>query len=121
MDGFAGARTDLSAAPSIDIANGAPTGDGATNQIVDVVGRRRLGINDEQGAALVVDDGGSTGASPAIVSLAGDRPIYAAPAISPAGDRIYVVYEARPTPWRGADMTSPAAVPRRLPAPLRWE
>jgi hypothetical protein len=28
MDGYAGARIDLSAAPSVDIANGAPAGQG---------------------------------------------------------------------------------------------
>src|SRR5204863_8786968 len=34
IDGVAGARSDLAAAPSVDIANGAPTGSGATNHMV---------------------------------------------------------------------------------------
>jgi hypothetical protein len=41
------------------------------------------------------------------VSLAGDRPVYVAQAISPDGATAYVVYEAARAPWRGADMTSP--------------
>jgi hypothetical protein len=44
---------------------------------------------------------------PTPVSLPGDRPIYAAPAISPGGDRAYVVYEAVTSPWRGDDVSSP--------------
>jgi hypothetical protein len=107
MDGFAGARTDLSAAPSVDVANGAPTGVGATNEIVDVWADNDGNINANTAQTSWSLDGGSTWAAPLTASLAGDRPLYAAPAISPTGDRMYVVYEADTAPWRGADMTSP--------------
>jgi hypothetical protein len=41
------------------------------------------------------------------VSASGDRPLFTAAAISPSGDRAYVVYEAVTSPWRGSDVTSP--------------
>src|SRR6266540_7509134 len=103
MDGFAGARTDLSAAPSVDIANGAPTGADATNVIVDAWVDGTL--NAER--VMVALNRNGQWSTPAPVSPPGDRPIYAAPAISPAGGRAYIVYEAVTSPWRGADMTSP--------------
>jgi hypothetical protein len=105
MDGYAGARTDLSAAPSIDIANGAPTGAGATNEIVDAWADASGGLNNEKAMLAWYSHGAWHG--PTAVSLAGDRPMYAAPAISPTGDRVYVVYEAVRSPWRGTDMTAP--------------
>jgi hypothetical protein len=107
MDGFAGARTDLSAAPSVDIANGAPTGTGATDEIVDAWSDNDSGVNANTTQLSWSLDGARTWSGPVTVSLAGDRPMYSAPAISPMGDRIYVVYEADTAPWRGADMTSP--------------
>jgi hypothetical protein len=106
-DGYAGARTGISAAPSVDIANGAPTGVGATNEIVDAWSDGRLGLNAEKTFISVSTDGGATWSGPATVSLAGDRSFYSAAAISPTGDRVYLVYEGAHTPWQGADMTTP--------------
>jgi hypothetical protein len=107
MDGYTGARTDLAASPSIDIANGAPTGADATNLIVDTWADASAGLNHEDARVAWSSDGGDTWHGPTSVSLAGDRPVYAAPALSPAGDRLYVVYEAFTTPWAGDDVTTP--------------
>jgi hypothetical protein len=106
MDGYTGARTDLAATPSVDIANGAPSGAGATNLIVDAWADASV-LNHETVKVTWSSDGAATWSGPQSVSLAGDRPMYAAPAISPSGDRVYVVYEAVTSPWAGDDVDSP--------------
>src|SRR5439155_23846494 len=103
----AGARTDLSAAPSVDIANGAPTGAGATNEIVDAWSDGGSDVNANTTQLSWSLDGGNTWNGPTMVSLPGARPLYSAPAISPSADRMYVAYEADTAPCRGADMASP--------------
>ena len=100
MDGIAGARSDLAAAPSVDIANGAPAGADATNLIVDVWADGRDGQNSEDVMLSLSTDGGATWSAPARISSAPDRGYYAAPAISPDGAHIYVVYNAFTTPFR---------------------
>jgi hypothetical protein len=105
MDGYAGARTDLAASPSVSIANGAPFGANATNEIVDAYADAPA-LNGENTKFSYSTDGGNSWSDPAAVSLSGDRPLYAAPAISPDGTHAYVVYEADTAPWRGSDFTS---------------
>jgi hypothetical protein len=107
MDGYTGARTDLAAVPSVDIANGAPSGADATNFIIDGWADASGGLNNEAARVAWSSDGGATWHGPTAVSLPGDRPMYAAPAISPSGDRAYVVYEAVTSPWAGDDVTTP--------------
>jgi hypothetical protein len=105
MDGYAGARTDLSGAPSVDIANGAPTGADATDEIVlNYVDSPTL--NNVVSRIQYSTDRGATWSAAQTVSLPGDRAMYTAPAISPDGRTAYVVYNADLDPWRGADMTS---------------
>jgi hypothetical protein len=101
-DGIAGARNDLSASPSVSIANGAPTGDGATNEIVNTWADGRDGLNNEHVMFTYSTGGGTPGtwAAPQAIESAGDRGYYAAPAISPDGSTVYVVYNAFTTPFR---------------------
>lgn len=109
-DGLAGARNDLAAAPSVSIANGAPTGAGATDQIVVAWADGRDGLNGEDVMFSTSTDGGSTWTAPRrIQTMAGDRGYYAAPAISPTGGDVWVVYNAFTTPFR-TDTTSPRSL-----------
>ena len=106
MDGIAGARNDLADAPSADIANGAPTGADATNQLVLTWADGRAGLNHEQLMLMTSTNGGASFTGPAAVPLAaGDRPYYTAPAISPNGTDVYITYNAFTTPYRN-DTTS---------------
>jgi hypothetical protein len=98
IDGVAGARSDLAVAPSVDIANGAPTGTDATDRIV---------LSYVSGTITMPHvyftesaDHAATWATPRAIETAGDRGLYAAPAISPNGTDIYVVYNAFTTPYR---------------------
>ena len=108
MDGVAGARNDLSASPSVDIANGAPTGLGATNLIVNTWADGRDGLNNEDVMFSYSSGGGLPGSwsAPRRISDPGDRGYYAAPALSPDGRDVYVVYNAFTTPFRN-ETTSP--------------
>ena len=105
-DGIGGARDDLGPSPSVDIANGAPTGADATNQIVDVWADGRDGLNHEHVMFATSTNGGATWTTPRTIETAGDRGYYAAPAISPNGADVWVVYNAFTPPFRD-DTTSP--------------
>jgi hypothetical protein len=107
MYGYAGARIDLSAAPSVDIANGAPSGADATNTMVMAWSDGRFGFNHEKTLFSWSAKGGTSWSAPVVVSAAGDRSMYSAPAIAPDGSRVYVVYEGPTAAWKGADMSSP--------------
>jgi hypothetical protein len=106
MDGIAGARDDLSDAPSIDIANGAPTGTGASDQIVLTWVDGRDGLNNEHVMFTTSTDGGEHWTDPTAVESAGDRGFYSAAAISPNAQDVYLVYNAFLAPFRN-DTTSP--------------
>ena len=117
MDGVGGARDDLSAAPSVDIANGAPTGAGATNVIYDSWVDGRDGVNDVHVLLSYSANGGATWSAPqAVETGANDRGYYSAVALSPDGTDAYVVYNAFTTPLR--NNTTDPREPRRGRAAL---
>ena len=104
-DGVGGARDDLASGPSIDIANGAPTGAGAPNTIVRTWVDGRDGVNNEHVFTSTSTNGGSTWSAPAAQETSGDRGYYSAIAVSPGGTDAYLVYNAFTTPFRN-DTTS---------------
>jgi hypothetical protein len=96
FDGFAGTRTD--SFPSLSIANGAPTGAGATNTIV--LTWTNGALNNEQALVQTSADRGLTWSAPVNAAQAGDRPDNPAVAISPNGTDLYLVYNAYLQPFQ---------------------
>jgi hypothetical protein len=95
IDGIAGARSDLAVAPSVDIANGAPSGGGATNRIVMTYVSGT--INQQHVYFTESIDGAATWSNPRAIEKqkpTKDYGYYTAPAISPNGSDVYVVYNA---------------------------
>jgi hypothetical protein len=109
MDGVGGARDDLSSAPSVDIANGAPRGADATDEIVRTWVDGRDGVNHEHVLVSYSGDGGSTWSAPVATESSGDRGYYSAIAISPNGTDAYLTYNAFTTPLRN-NTTDPRAL-----------
>jgi hypothetical protein len=108
IDGIGGARSDLAPAPSVDIANGAPTGADATNRIVMSYVSGPLATPHVYFTESA-DQGANWSNPRAIETGSKDRGYYAAPAISPDGKTVYVVYNAFTTPYR-TDTTAPRAL-----------
>ncbi|MDP9331165.1 MAG: hypothetical protein M3P11_11075 [Actinomycetota bacterium] len=100
MDGVAGARDDLSNAPSVDIANNSPTGAGATDRLVLNWVDGSDGLNNEHTMFTMSTDGGGSWTDPRSIEVSGDRPYYSAVAISPDGLDAYVVYNAFTQPFQ---------------------
>jgi hypothetical protein len=99
-DGVGGARSDLSPSPSVDIANGAPSGTDATDRLVLTWVDGGAGLNHEHVMFTTSTNGGATWSAPAAVESAGDRGYYSAAAISPNGNHVWLVYNAFTEPFK---------------------
>jgi len=102
FDGVAGARTN--SFPSVDIANGAPLGDGPDTIVLTwcdgpTPSTTSPGAN-EQALVQVSGNKGETWTAPANAAEASDRPDFPAIAVSPDGTDVYVTYMAFAQPWQ---------------------
>jgi hypothetical protein len=112
FDGLAGTRTD--SFPSLGIANGAPTGTGATNTLVLTWTDARAGLNHEQALVQTSTNQGLSWSTPGNAAEASDRPDNPAVAISPTGSDLYLVYDAFLQPFQ-----TTTANPRRMQGVVR--
>lgn len=104
FDGIAGSRT--SSFPSLEIANGAPTGVGAPDTLALGWSDGRDGLNNEHALVQLSSNGGQSWTAPTQVEQSGDRPDFAFIGLSPNGDDLYVVYDGFSDPFQ-TDTTSP--------------
>ena len=112
FDGYAGTRTD--SFPSLSIANGAPSGAGATDTLVLTWPDARAGLNHEQALVRTSTDRGVTWSAAVSAAQAGDRPDNPAVAISPTGSDVYLVYNGYLQPFQ-----TTTAGPRRMQGVVR--
>ncbi len=116
FDGVAGARTD--SFPSVDIANGAPSGADATNEIVLAWSDARNGVPSpysccrgtiagEKALVQYSLNQGTTWSAPVNGAQAGDRPDFSAVAISPNGTDVYLVYDNFLQAWQRSILSPP--------------
>jgi hypothetical protein len=98
FDGVAGGRT--SSFPSVAIANGTPSGTGASDTIVMAWSDARNGLNHEELLLQYSTNGGETWSTPVSVAEAGDRPNFPWVAISPDGTDVYLTYNGFLDPYR---------------------
>jgi hypothetical protein len=110
FDGVGGARTN--SFPSVDIANGAPDGEDATDEIVmtwsdgPTPSDEDSGPN-EQALLTYSTDGGNHFSAPFNAAPAGDRPDFPAIAISPDGTDAYLTYDNFHQPWQSSTLSPP--------------
>jgi hypothetical protein len=102
-DGVAGARDG--SFPTVDIANGAPTGAGATDEIVVGISNGPTPSDTSPGPnervrVLYSTNGGDSWTESAFGSPASDRPDFPAIAISPDGGDAYLTYMSFLQPWQ---------------------
>jgi len=103
FDGIAGART--SSFPSLDIANGTPTGVDAPDTLALGWSDGSDGLNHEHALVQLSSNQGIDWTGPTQVEESGDRPDFAFISISPDGSDLYTVYDAFLDPFR-TDTTS---------------
>ncbi len=117
FDGVAGNRNGTF--PTADVANGAPTGAGASDEVVVTWtdGPTHTSASPGPNERLVVaysTNGGNTFNFTRDAAPATDRPDYPAIAISPTGDEVWVGYNAFLQPWQ-----TTTASPRRVQGVVR--
>ncbi len=106
FDGVAGARTD--SFPSVDIANGAPLGNGPNTIVMTWCdGPTTTTGPTEEALVQASVNKGETWSTPVDAAPAGDRPDFPAIAISPDGTDAYITYMNFLQPWQNSALNPP--------------